>query len=399
MAKENNMEKDISLNLEQLPSEMQLILSIMTKNGQRYQDLTKKDWSSFLEFTMHHRLFPLLYTQLSNLKDWEIPSHVINSLENRYRKNTFYMLHLTSQMELINEQFGQKGIDTLFLKGPILAKELYGDLSLRTCGDIDLLIKIDDLQTADRIMKSLGYQKDEYIKTVLNDWKWRHHHYTYFHEQHGTKVEVHWRLNPAPSNEPGFSELWERRRKSHIHEKCTLFMLGSEDLFYFLVTHGARHGWSRLRWLKDIHELINSELNWDKIDGHITQFKYRKVAGQALILSSSLFQTDLPKEAQSFISSQSLKLADQALFYLKTRVNLHSEPVPRDVAKYHALHLFSLMNFEQKLLHSLMILHPLYTDAETLPLPKRLHFLYFPLKPIIWIWRKTRKSTLKNIKI
>ena len=29
----------------------------------------------------------------------------------------------------------------------------------------------------------LGYVKDDYIQTVLNDWKWRHHHVTYFHPE------------------------------------------------------------------------------------------------------------------------------------------------------------------------------------------------------------------------
>ena len=39
--------------------------------------------------------------------------------------------------------------------------------------------------------------KDDYIQTVLNDWKWRHHHVTYFHPEKEIKLEIHWRLNPA----------------------------------------------------------------------------------------------------------------------------------------------------------------------------------------------------------
>ena len=42
-----------------------------------------------------------------------------------------------------------------------------------------------------------------------------------------------------------------------------IYFLGREDLFLFLVSHGARHGWSRLRWLTDIDRLLKQELNWE----------------------------------------------------------------------------------------------------------------------------------------
>ena len=37
-----------------------------------------------------------------------------------------------------------------------------------------------------------------------------------------------------------------------------VYILGREDLFLFLVSHGARHGWSRLRWLIDIHQIVKT---------------------------------------------------------------------------------------------------------------------------------------------
>jgi hypothetical protein len=52
------------------------------------------------------------------------------------------------------------------------------------------------------------------------------------------------------------------------------------------------------------------------------------------------------------------------------------------------------MSLQQKVLYIISTLHPYYTDVETLPLPKYLHFLYFPLRPFLCIWRKTRKHAL-----
>ena len=79
--------------------------------------------------------------------------------------------------------------DLLVLKGPVLAVDLYGDVSLRTSGDLDILIPINDLDKAENFLLKLGYEKDDYIQTVLNDWKWRHHHVTYFHPQKGIKLK------------------------------------------------------------------------------------------------------------------------------------------------------------------------------------------------------------------
>ena len=75
--------------------------------------------------------------------------------------------------------------------------------------------------------------KDDYIQTVLNDWKWRHHHFTYFHSEKKVKLEIHWRLHPGPGKEPSFTELWERKQKSSL-TKFPVYCLGNEDLFLFL---------------------------------------------------------------------------------------------------------------------------------------------------------------------
>ena len=47
-------------------------------------------------------------------------------------------------------------IPLLFLKGPVLAKELYGDLSLRTSSDLDVMIPIHKLGKSGRTASKVG---------------------------------------------------------------------------------------------------------------------------------------------------------------------------------------------------------------------------------------------------
>ncbi|WP_078553432.1 nucleotidyltransferase family protein [Bacillus alkalicellulosilyticus] len=392
------MDTEFRLDTEKIPMELLFILQLLQLNNDIHeleQDVfIGIDWDLFLEQALHHRLYPLLYQKVKGLDKKYVPSYVIEQLEMYYKRNTFQMLFLSAEMEKVSKLFTEQKINLLFLKGPVLADELYGDVSLRTSSDLDFLIPIDQLPQAEQLLVSLGYEKDDYIETVLNDWQWRHHHVTYYHPTKQVKMEIHWRLNPGPAKEPSFNELWERKQKSEL-TSFPVYLLGKEDLFLFLVSHGARHGWSRLRWLVDIHQLLKKEIQWHTLIPLLKKYHFCSVAGQALILSTHLLQTPEYMESLPFIRRRrSMKLAQEAIFYLERRVNLHTDPVPEEISRYHKQHLFSLMSWQQKIVFILSFLYPYPEDAQTLPLPKSLHFLYFPLRPFLWVWRKTRRHAL-----
>ncbi|MCT8138139.1 nucleotidyltransferase family protein [Anaerobacillus sp. CMMVII] len=388
------MVDNFSINTTTVTKELSLILALLKNEEVREEAFESINWDLLIELAYHHRLYPILYSKLKKVNNSIIPEHVIQTLSNHYKRNTFQMLHLCGEMETVSELFLKQDIRLLFLKGPVLAHYLYGDLSLRTSCDLDFLIPIDKLGQAEALLIELGYVKDDYIKTVLNDWRWRHHHVTYYHPQKGIKLEIHWRLHPGPGKEQTFDELWKHKNTSSLTTK-PVFYLGKEDLFLFLITHGARHGWSRLRWLQDIHQLLQKDLNNRRLTQLLTKYHYQQVAGKAIILAAHLFNTNLTREMKQLINGERpKKLAQDTMFYLQKMVNLHTDPVPEEVSRYHKRYLFSLMSFQQKVLFILSFLYPYPEDAETLPLPKKLHFLYFPLRPFLWVWRKTRKHAL-----
>lgn len=387
------MDNNTCLDITRIPKELKLLLKmIIVESFEQIQedDVNGINWDVFIELAIHHRIYPLLYSKFKKNKVDVLPSKAIQVIENLSKSNTFQMLYLSGEMEQINRLGNENEIPILFLKGPILAKELYGDVSLRTSSDLDILVPIHKLNKMEELLQNSGYVKDEYIETVLNDWKWRHHHFTYIHPIKNVKVEVHWRLNPGPGKEPSFNEMWERKCTSYL-TKSPLYFLGKEDLFLFLVSHGARHGWSRLRWLFDIHQIVKGELDWRQVHALLRENHYLHLGGQAVLLAEQLLHTHITEDMRFLLEgSIPKKLANGAIFYLERMVNLHTDPVPEDVAKYHKHHLFSLMSRQQKIFFLLSLLHPFPTDAQTLPLPKKLHFLYFPLRPILWACRKRK---------
>ena len=390
------MKKNLNLNLNRVPIELQMILMILkTEDTKKLIDtqsdkFNKINWELFLQQAFHHRIYPLLYIKLKNINNTIVPSYVKEVLLKEYKRNTFEMLYLSREMENLNSLFFKKNLRVLFLKGPSLSKDLYGDISLRTSNDLDILISIKDIYIVEKILIAEGFEKDDYIETVLNDWKWRHHHITFIHPQKRIKVEIHWRLNPGPGREPKFKELWSERRKCAL-TKSPIYILGREHLFLFLASHGARHGWSRIRWLFDIRKLLEQKVDWGKVSDLSRKYNYALVGSQSVILASELLYSKTPAEYAKFYNKKrTSEISQQAIFYFENMVNLHTNPVPNYVAKFHKKYLFSIMSFRQKSWFLISLLYPYPADEKTLPMPKNLHFLYFPIRPILCLWRKLK---------
>jgi hypothetical protein len=308
------------------------------------------------------------------------------------------MLQLTAEMEQLSIVFAKNGIQALFLKGPVLAFDLYKDISMRTSKDLDILIPLKELDQVNQILLDHGYQPDQYTRTVLDDWKWKNHHIEYFHANKGVSVEIHWRMNPGPGKEPSFKELWDRKRRSPCNYEPVYF-LGREDLFVYLIIHGARHGWFRLRWLTDIVQLAKLGLNWEEVNALLKNYHYEHIAGQVQILTSEIFNV---KQYIKLITNGNKKksntLAKQAIVFINQLENLHQDNLSRDLSKKFNHYLFRLMTFQQKLIHFIGYIFPVPADAERLPLPEKLHFLYIPLRPVLWVWRKSsgKSVSMKN---
>ncbi|NIK76098.1 hypothetical protein FHS15_001205 [Paenibacillus castaneae] len=392
------MNNDVTVHTHDLTSELRLLLALLAMDQDA--DLTfeisellrEADWNQFIKLARHHRVFPSINRTMQARRFEGIPTFVKQLFHRDYYRNTLQMLALSGEMEQLAKSLTDKGIRSLFLKGPVIAADLYGDVSLRTSCDLDLLIPLSELEQAEALFIELGYVKDDYIESVLNDWKWRHHHIIFNHPTKDIKVEVHWRLNPFPSKEPCFDELWERKRVSSLISR-PIYYLGREDLFLFLVSHGARHGWSRLRWLLDIKYLVNQRMDWPKLVRLLKKHHYLHLGGQALFLASRLLSIPLREEMKPLLTSRRAEwLAEDAMFYVHRMINLHTPPIPKDVDAYHKRYLFSLLTNGQRVRFMASFFFPYPEDAKTLPLPKPIHFLYFPLRPFLWLWRKTRKQ-------
>lgn len=394
------MEHKLRINYKPKSKELSFLLGLLKAkekinvDSNESMSLKDLDWDHFLELVNHHRCCPLVYSKLKNMEKGLIPSHIIKALYQEYKKNTFKMLQLTGEMEQVNKLFEEKHVPLLSLKGPPIAYDLFGDISLRMSKDLDILVPEKDLEKTDRILLSLGYEKEE-IPTLLNEIKWRHHHIAYYHPEKKILIEIHWRLHPRSLKGANFEELWCRKRKSPLTNHPIYFM-GREDLLLYLISHGSRHGWFRLRWLKDIDQMVRSN-NIDYERFKLLTIKYRQehLVGQAFQLANTLLGTPLYEEIRKFtVTRRAKSLANKAIPYIDEMVQFHMDPMPIELAKSYKSYLFSIKTKRQKIMYFIILFYPKPLDEKTVRLPKNLYFLYFLLRPFLLFWRKLKKTVL-----
>ncbi len=383
-----------TLDKGSLSKEILLLLAFLTtdsidelaqRSPERFAEI---NWEQFVRLTLHHRVYPVLYPKLSRMQNELVPVRVSERLQREYRRNTVQMLQLSGEMGRIGGELAKSGIRSLFLKGPVLAEDLYGDISLRTSRDLDFLVPMKQLHEAEALLLSLGYVKEEDFESILGDWKWREHHTTFNHPDSKIKVEVHWRLSPGPSTEPDFDQLWQHARTSKLMGPDVHY-LGREDLFLFLAAHGSRHGWSRLRWLLDIRQLLLQQPDPAVLAKLLKRYNYEAAAGQTLILAGDLLETPVDSRLSALADKpKARRLAQLALFYVSRMVNLHNPPLAPEVKRHFKYYQPAILTPWHQFLYVAGFLYPYAADARTLPLPKPLHVLYFPLRPFLWAWRK-----------
>ncbi|GAK38790.1 hypothetical protein TCA2_0516 [Paenibacillus sp. TCA20] len=366
--------------------EFQFMCDLLAEDRVTEQEIRQKyevetiDWKEFNRLIYHHRIYPLIYARLQSFHE-VVPLDVMDQIQKAVTHNTFYMMRLTAEMERVTSVLEQQNIKVIMLKGPILAFELYGDLAHRTSKDLDLLVNISDVDASLNVLEKAGYIKKYDTPFIMEGWKWKDHHISLFHPEHKTQIEVHWKLNPSGAKDISFQELWNRRQTITIVEHEVSY-LGKEDLFMYLVSHGARHGWFRLRWLMDIDLILRKNNTIHNFEYYAELHESEFYAGQAYLLCSRLLRAPLTSKMKELVEhAHTIKLTEYAL-------NLILEEPDKETG---INYLKQIKSPKRRMIMLLGRLYPGPMDAELLPLPRKLHFLYIPLRPFLWMWRRIRQ--------
>jgi hypothetical protein len=249
----------------------------------------------FLHLAEHHAVIPQAHEWLSK-NSYLLPADQFDQLRTRFVESARRSLWLTGELVRVVDYLQAAGIEVLTYKGPALAQMLYGSVTLRDFGDIDLIVRPADVPTSINLIEELGY-KAEFPKGAARQRQYLSRGYeAVFGSEYGRNVvELQWQVLPR-FYAIGFDVniMFDRATTIEIASR-TIRTLGAEDLFLVLCIHAAKHRWERLSWLHDIALLSrSSNLDWDHISREASRLGISRILTVTSYLCDDLLGAALP---------------------------------------------------------------------------------------------------------
>lgn len=257
------------------------------------------DWKKVLKGARHHGVTPLLHRHLSRLGSPLVPASVLADLGSYARKNAAHNLALAHALLRILEALKQGGVEAVPYKGPVLASSAYGDVSLRSFKDLDIIVEARHFRSAVDTLQGLGYALSDRNPDG-------HFHESFVHAETGILVELHHdviqrRYSPIALE---LSALWrDLTRSTLLGQPVAAFQ--PEDMLLLLCLHGSNHAWQGLTWVCDVSEYLSAhpELDWELTLRKAAQAGISTIVLLGLQLAHTLLGAPLPERVRQVLEA------------------------------------------------------------------------------------------------
>jgi putative nucleotidyltransferase-like protein len=299
-------------------------------------------WDSLIRLALRHRVLPLVYRSMQAIGANLAPPSVWADLQHHFHANAQRNLLLGGTLLRLLRLLARHDISAIPYKGPVLAMVAYGNLALRQFGDLDILVRQQDVERAKDLLLAQGYRWWEQRPITLLPRQRKV--YELISADSQVLVELHWAVTSSTFYFPlDPARLWERL-ETVVLLGLPVRTLTPESLLLILCVHGAKHHWHRLAWICDIAALlhVSAEMDWQHLLAQADQLGCRRMLLLGVLLAQTLLGTTLSEplqhrlhadaaiprlaqevQARLFIDTRRpLAAVDRPLFYLRLRERL-----------------------------------------------------------------------------
>ena len=280
------------------------------------QSIDNVNWRYLFWLADVHGVLPLLYWALRD-ETVEGVSDVFNAQLSEYFKvSSLRNRLLFGEFRKLVDLFAEHNIDCIALKGITLASTLYEDPALRQFADLDLLVREPDIDRARRLLQQHGFHPvyshglligEAVDLSPFQDGIFREYYHQYeLNSADGLiYIDLHWRLSPRVYPADVNTELAWRFSVSDVICDRDVKVLSDELKLVYLCVHGAKDGWSQIKWIVDADRLINArpELDWAQMFAIARSCGCQKMLAVGLVMSRELLDTRLPAVASEYVST------------------------------------------------------------------------------------------------
>ncbi len=312
-----------------------------------------RDWREIIRDATAQRFTFLLYRRLKQSDtDGRLPACLMERLEGEVFRLAARNLMLASELKGILQAFEERQLPCAPLRGLALAERLYGDITTRPMGDLDLLVRKADLPEVASILRGLGFSEMDRRPGFAQAF-----YYTlkFFKERHGwIIVEPHWTLAYPPFvDRIDMEGVWERCVRGRVVGIET-WLLAPEDLLLHLCLHLTHHDAAApLLWLYELDRLVREEretLDWSRVVSLAREATLGVFLVRALRAAQAQLATPVPAPIFDQLTQAPLRSVEGRLVRLLEASGIDGK---ESLALF-----FALKGFRSKLSYALALLFP-----------------------------------------
>ncbi len=348
------------------------------------------DINTLIALANQHGILPLIYKSLKKLLQSNSildtnHSTLLADFKTAYTQIAQRNILMSAELIRIMKLLERNNIKALAFKGPTLSQIAYGDITLRQFGDLDILIKKENLNEIDLILKKSNYQRVlQLTKKEEALWIKYAHDIGFYHPNKNIMLELHWKMmleqHPIQLNNINF---FDKIQQIELNRNL-IATFSTENLLIYLCIHGSKHLYERLEWVIDIDRLIrNNKVDWNIMNSLTNDRNYSKMLYLGLEISYSLFMTPLP---QNIIKKY---LKNNEILEISRQIkNSWNNPVHSTFSfKFNqTIMLYKLLiSLQDKLKFLHLLFRPSFNEFSFINLPKTFHFLYYFIRPFLQI--------------
>ncbi len=232
----------------------------LRENAARQRERSESEWSALIDLARRHRVEALLAAVVA---DNGIPVGAPTARRLARLRLQEHRRNIRSQAVLteVAQAFAEANIPFLLLKGASIGERYYDEPLDRRAIDLDLLVGLDDLRAV-TLLHGRGFASTGHAASIAGEpppaYRRVAADHTLWRESDRTSLELHWRLSRNSMFPPWDGDfLFARSEPMRIGRLgLDVQVLSAPVLFAYLLCHGARHLWFRLKWLADIDRML-----------------------------------------------------------------------------------------------------------------------------------------------
>lgn len=268
------------------------------------------DWDAMLRVATAHRVAPMLLSTLRAHQALDrLPVTIRRPLEQQYVAAAARGTRLQTELLRILRRLAELNIETLPVRGPSLALQLYPDPVGRQSDDLDLLVRREDLPRAKAALQVDGYAPVEPVPPAIEALRLAAGGACVL-QQAGSSLQVDlaWTLFPRHFARPLTLEDLTAHRRIHRIDDQPVATLDHESWLILLCAHGAKHLWSRHAWTLDVAMLMARyhDWQWDAVLHRAQSLGFARMLLLGLAWNQQTCGTPLPDRITAAIARDAI---------------------------------------------------------------------------------------------